>query len=156
MQHHLIHVSKLHQRSDLDCSLSHYIYLILCQVRQISTFCHTFPIHTHGKCIFSDGIGKILFVTPSNGCKIRLTRKSTGSQMKIKEGTNVVRWYLPIPIFRMESDGVHGNPTESIHVHRNHQSCGKPDLRQVQYKRNMARSLSHEAKELILSANNGK
>ena len=33
--------------------------------------------------------------------------------MKIKEGTNVVRWYLPIPISRMESDGVHGNFSES-------------------------------------------
>ena len=136
----LNHVCKLDQKSDLDCSLSQYIYLILCLVRQISTFCHTFPIHTHRKCIFSDGIGKILFVTPSNGCKIRLTRKSTGSQMKIKEGRNVVRWYPPIPIFRMESDGVHGNPTESIYVHRNHQSCGKLNLRQVQYKRNMPRS----------------
>ena len=136
----LNHVCKLHQKSDLDCSLSHYIYLILCLVRQIQTFCHTFPIHTHRKCIFSDGIGKILFVTPSNGCKIRLTRKSTGSQMKIKEGTNVVRWYPPIPICRMESDGVHGNRTESIYVHRNHQFCGKLNLRQVQYKRNMPRS----------------
>ena len=89
---------------------------------------------------FPDGIGEILFVTPSNGCKIRLARKSTGSQMKIKEGRNVVRWYPPIRICRMESDGVHGNPKESIHVRRNHWSCGKPNLRQVQYKRNMPRS----------------
>ena len=52
----------------------------------------------------------------------------------------------------MLSDGirryafVEWNPTgsmgtqESIHVRRNHWSCGKPNLRQVQYKRNMPRS----------------
>ena len=61
-------------------------------------------------------------------------------QMKIKEGRNAVRWYPPIPICRMESDRVHGNPKEPIHVRRNHWSCGKPNLRQVQYKRNMPRS----------------
>ena len=41
-----------------------------------------------GNVVF-DEIGNILFLTPSSRRKIRLTRKSTGSQMKIIEGRNV-------------------------------------------------------------------
>ena len=106
---------------------------------QISSFCHTFPIHKNGNVVF-DGISRILFVTPSNKCKIRLTPKSTGSQIKSREGRNVLRWYSPIPIRRMEFNGVNGNPAESIHVHRNYWSCDKPNLRQVRYKPDMPRS----------------
>ena len=57
---------------------------------------------------FFDGISRILFVTPSNKCSIRLTPKSTGSQIKSREGRNVLRWYSPIPIRRMEFNGVNG------------------------------------------------
>ena len=89
---------------------------------------------------FFDGISRILFVTPSNKCKIRLTPKSTGSQIKSREGRNVLRWYSPIPIRRMEFNGVNGNPVESIHVHRNCWSCDEPNLRQVRYKPDMPRS----------------
>ena len=39
--------------------------------------------------------------------------------------------------YSSESDGVHGNPTESILVHRNYWSCDKPNLKQVQYKPDM-------------------
>ena len=41
-----------------------------------------------GNVVF-DEIGNILFLTPSSRRKIRLTRKSTGSQMKIIEGRNI-------------------------------------------------------------------
>ena len=106
---------------------------------QISSFCHNFQYTTMATQFF-DGIGRILFVTPSNKCKIRLTPKSTGSQIKSREGRNVLRWYSPIPIRRMEFNGVNGNPAESIHVHRNYWSCDKPNLRQVRYKPDMPRS----------------
>ena len=155
----LNHDSKLHQRSFLDCSLSHYIHLIFCfaflepkrlKKEKIDIDFLPYIFNTHlWETQFSDGIGKIIFLTPSSGSKIRLTRKSTGSQMKIIEGRNVVRWYPSISICRMESDGIHGNPTESIHVHRNYWSCGKPYLRQVQHTRNMPRSQSLEAKHEV-------
>ena len=89
---------------------------------------------------FFDGISRILFVTPSNKCKIRQTPQRTGSQIKSREGRNVLRWYSPIPIRRMEFNGVNGNPAESIHVHRNQWSCDKPNLRQMRYKPDMPRS----------------
>ena len=145
---------------------SHYIYLIFCFVffdlnikkktknekkkRWVSTFCHTFPIHTNGNVVFrwnrKDSIRNTFHLTP----------KSTGSQMKIREGRNVLGWYSPIPIRRMECDGVHGNPAESIHVHRNYWSCDKPNLRLVQYKPDMPRSQSHEGKQLVSRANDLK
>lgn len=89
---------------------------------------------------FFDGISRILFVTPSNICKICLTPKSTGSQIKSREGRNVLRWYSPIPIRRMEFNGVNGSPAESIHVHQNYWSCDEPNLRQMRYKPDMPRS----------------
>ena len=76
--------------------------------------------------------------------------------MKIREGRNVLGWYSPIPIRRIECDGVHGNPAESIHVHRNYWSCDKPNLRLVQYKPDMPRSQSHEGKQLVSRANDLK
>ena len=130
----LNHVSKLHQRSDLDWSLSHYIYQIFCFIffdlsskekKRLNIDFLPYISNTHEwETWFSNGIGKILFVTPSKGDKIRLTWKGTGGQMKIREGRNVVWWYPPIPICRMESDGFYRNPTESIRVHRNYWSCG--------------------------------
>ena len=49
-------------------------------------------------------------------------------------------WMVSTDTYSSESDGVHGNPTESILVHRNYWSCDKPNLKQVQYKPDMPRS----------------
>ena len=68
---------------------------------------------------FSDGIGKIIFVTPSNGCKIRLTRKSTGSQMKAKRAEMLSYGIHRYPFFEwnpMGSMGTQRSPSMSIEI----------------------------------------
>ena len=66
------------------------------------TFCPTFPIHTNRfrwKTQFPDGIGKIIFVTPSNECKITGDRDAKVylqldfDKVKHKQNSHFIRQY---------------------------------------------------------------
>ena len=76
-----------------------------CQIFRYSSP-HACPIHTNGfrwKTWFSDGIGKILFVTPSHGSKI------TGSQI------NIGQKGCPMDSIDIQSsDGIKWSPSMSI------------------------------------------
>ena len=106
---------------------------------QISSFCHTFPIHNNGNVVFrwnkQDSI-RNTFQQMQDTFDAKEYRKSDKKQ----RGQKCSSWYSPIPIRRMEFKGVNGNAAESIHVHKNYWSCNKPNLRQVRYKPDMPRS----------------
>ena len=120
------------------------------------TFCPTFPIQTNRfrwKTYFSDGIGKIIFVTPSKVSKITGDRDAKEYRRSVEYQRRQKCWYPWLSTYGTKSYKVHRNPMESIRVQRNYcKSSGKPNLRQVQGQGNMPRSYSPKAKQLTLSA----
>ena len=69
---------------------------------------------------FFDGISRILFVTPSNKCKLRLTPKSTGSQIKKAERAEMffdgIHRYLFVEWNSMGSMGIQRSPSMFIGI----------------------------------------
>ena len=126
---------KLHQRSYLDCSLSRYIYLIFCFVflwpkfkRKKKGRYRLFDVHFQytpmGNVVFRWNWQNSILNTIQGKQDTFDAKKVPEVKWKSVTAHNVDRWYRSIPICRMESDGVYGNPTVSIHVHRNYWSCG--------------------------------
>ena len=188
----LNHVSKLHQRSYLDCSLSRYIYLIFCFVflwpkfkRKKKGRYRLFDVHFQ-----YTPMGNAL--TPSKGSKIRLTRKryrKSGENQRRHIMSDGILRYLFVEWNPMGSMGIQRCPSTSTEIsglvaNLTSDKCNINEIRhflkaiernssfqarmtwiytlffrpvkqnsalrqQMQYAWNMARFLSHEAKQLI-------